>query len=187
MAAPALTAPLTGVPLEDELRPHGSRTLGLLLVGGLTFAASQTMMTPALTQIEQQFHASQTDVAWTLSAFFIMAAVSPSIAGRLGDMFGKKRALVVELALFFVGAVVCALAPTIWLLVAGRVVMGMGAGIFPISYSIIRDELEPERVPGAIGVMAATIGIGIAFGFPVGGLMAEHFGLASIFLLTAGM
>ena len=169
------------------LRPAANRTLGLLLLAAITFSISQTMMNPALTVIETRFHASEPTVAWTLSGFFIMAALSPSIVGRLGDMTGKKRALVVELAVFSIGAIVCALAPTVSLLIAGRVVMGAGAGIFPLAYSIVRDELEPRRVPAAIGLVAAMVGVGVALGFPLGGLMIDHLGLPWIFWTTAVM
>jgi MFS family permease len=175
------------ISLPVALRPAANRTLGLLLLAALTFSVSQTMMNPALSVIETRFNASQTTVAWTLSAFFIMAALSPSIVGRLGDMFGKKRALVLELIVFCAGAIACALAPTISWLIAGRVLMGAGAGIFPLAYSIVRDELEPRRVPAAIGLIAAMIGVGIAFGFPIGGLMIDHLGLPSTFWTTAVM
>jgi MFS family permease len=169
------------------LRRSAGRTLALLLLAALTFSISQTTMNPAITVIEADFHAAQTTVAWTLGGFFIMAALAPSIVGRLGDMFGKKRMLVVELAVFSAGATVCALAPNVYLLIAGRVVMGAGAGIFLLAFSIVRDELEPDRVASGVGVVAAMVGVGVALGFPLGGLMIEHLGLASIFWQTAVM
>jgi MFS family permease len=144
-------------------------------------------MNPALTQLMRRFQVSEADVAWTVSAFFITAAIAPIVAGRLGDMFGKKRVLITQLLIFTMGALVSAAGPTVWAVVAGRVVMGCGAGIFPLSYGIIRDEFPVTRITSAIGVMAVSVGVGIAIGFPFGGLLIEHLGVPAIFLTTATM
>jgi MFS family permease len=162
-------------------RPHPNRTIAILLLGAITFSISQTMMNPAFPLIAARYHATESTVAWTLSGFFLAASIAPAISGRLGDMFGKKRALVVALLLFAAGGVVCALAQSIGVMIAGRVVMGTGAGIFPLSYAIVRDDLPPARMAGAVGVLSAMIGVGAGLGFPFGGLMLDGLGLPSVF------
>lgn len=162
-------------------RQHPNRTLGILLLGTFTFAISQTMMNPAFPLIEARYHATEATVAWTLSGFFLAASISPGVSGRLGDMFGKQRALVVALLLFAIGGAICALAQSVEIIIAGRLVMGSGAGIFPLSISIVRDELPAARMTTAIGVLSATIGLGAALGFPMGGMLLDGLGLPSIF------
>jgi MFS family permease len=168
-------------------RPDATRTIAILLLGAITFSLSQTMMNPAFTEIATRYHATESTVAWTLSGFFLSAAISPGISGRLGDMFGKKKALVVALALFAAGAAVCALSGTITVLVVGRVVMGTGAGIFPLCYSIVRDELPADRMATGVGLLSAMIGVGAGLGFPAGGFLIDQFGLPWLFWLTVAM
>jgi MFS family permease len=176
---------LTGAPTNS--RPHATRTLAILLLGTFTFAISQTMMNPAFPLIAARFHATEATVAWTLSGFFLTASISPGVSGRLGDMFGKRRVLIIALLLFAGGGAVCALAQSVEVLIAGRLVMGSGAGIFPLSFSIVRDELSPARMTTAIGVLSAMVGLGAALGFPIGGLLLDGPGLPSIFWTMTGL
>ncbi|ABW11014.1 hypothetical protein Franean1_1575 [Parafrankia sp. EAN1pec] len=96
------------------------------------------------------------------------AAILTPIVGRLGDMFGKRRMLVVTLAAFAVGNALAALAPNVWLLILARVVQGAGGGIFPLCFGLINDTFSAERRPGALGLVSAISGIGAGSG-PVTG------------------
>lgn len=164
---------------------HYRRTVAILACGGLTYAISQTMVAPALPHMQEEFGASASSVAWVMSAFFISSAVLTGIFGRLGDMFGKKRMLLITLGAYVVGAVIAALAQTLTMVIVGRIIMGGGGGVFPLAYAIARDELPARRVPVALGTISMTTGLGAGLGMPIGGAFAEYPGFEWSFVLAA--
>jgi EmrB/QacA subfamily drug resistance transporter len=95
------------------------------------------------------------------------------MAGRLGDMFGKKRLLMITLAVFAAGSALCAVAPSIGVLIGGRVVQGIGGGLFPLAFAIVRDELPRDRVAASIGIVSAITGIGGGVGLVLGGVIVD--------------
>src|SRR3954470_18339048 len=102
-------------------------------------------------------------------------------------MFGKRRMLVISLSVFAGGSVVAALADSLNLLVAGRVLQGAGGGIFPLCFAIIRDEFPRDKVSSSIGLISATFGIGGGAGLILGGLLVDHASYHWIFWLGAAM
>jgi MFS family permease len=93
-------------------------------------------------------------------SLLLAASVATPIVGKLGDLFGRGKVLTIVLLVFAVGSAVCALAPSLGVLVVGRVIQGVGGGIFPLAFGIIRETFPPERVATAIGGISATFGIG---------------------------
>src|SRR3954453_4468262 len=150
-------SPLT---LALEERPHPMRSLLILSTAALAFALAQTTLIPALGELAGELHTDASGVAWTLTGYLLAAAVCTPLFGRLGDMFGKRRLLVIALSVFAAGSVVSALGPPLEVLGPGRVRQGVVGGIFPLSFAIIRDEFPPERVSSSIGLISATFGIG---------------------------
>lgn len=152
-----------------------------LLTAVLSFSLMQTMVVPALPDIQRQLGASTTAASWVLSAFLLSASVATGLLGRLGDMFGKRRLLLISLGLFATGTLLCALADSIGLLIAGRAVQGLAAAAFPLAFGLIRDEFPPERVPAAIGLISATFGIGFGVGLVVAGVIVAAMAWQAIF------
>jgi MFS family permease len=163
------------------------RSLLILSVAALAFALAQTTLIPALGELAHALHTDASGVAWTLTGYLLAAAVCTPVFGRLGDMFGKRRLLVVALAVFAAGSVVAALAHSLELLVAGRVLQGAGGGIFPLCFAIIRDEFPRERVSSSIGLISATFGIGGGAGLIIGGVLVDGASYHWIFWLGAAM
>ena len=170
-------------PIGDPARQHYGRTLLVLLVASLAFALQQTMVVPALPAIQEELGASTTSVTFVLTAFLLTASVSTPIVGRLGDMFGKERMLVISLAIFGTGSLVCALSHSVEVLIAGRAIQGCAAAVFPLSFGIIRDEFPPERVSTGIGLISATFGIGGGVGLVATGLIVDNLAYEWIFFL----
>ena len=168
-------------------RPHPMRSLLILSVAALAFALAQTTLIPALGELAVALRTDASGVAWTLTGYLLSAAVCTPLFGRLGDMFGKRRLLVIALAVFAAGSVVSALAGSLGLLVAGRVLQGVGGGIFPLCFAIIRDEFPADRVSSSIGLISATFGIGGGAGLIIGGLLVDNVSYHWIFWLGAAM
>jgi len=130
---------------------HPNAVLGALLVAALAFALAQTMVAAALPAIARGYDTDVATATWVLTGFLLSASVATPLLGRLGDLFGKGRVLTAVLAVFAFGSVVAGLAGSIEVLIAGRVIQGVAAAVFPLSFGIIRDTFPAQRVPVGIG------------------------------------
>ncbi|MEA2142291.1 MAG: hypothetical protein QOI64_721, partial [Solirubrobacteraceae bacterium] len=165
--------PLSAHELDPE-RPHPTRSLIVLGTAALSFALAQTSLIPAIGDLMTTFHTDAAGVAWTLTGYLASAAVFTPVFGRLGDMFGKKRMLVIALAIFALGNVLSGIGQSLEVVVAGRILQGVGGGIFPLCFAIIRDEFPRERVRTSIGLVSSIAGIGGGVGLVLGGLLVDH-------------
>src|SRR3954468_4369948 len=171
----------------EPARPHHNATLAILAVGALAFALAQTTVIPALASMQESFGVGTSDITWMVTAYFLAASVATPVLGRLGDMFGKERFLAIALGAFAVGSVVSALSDALGLMIVGRALQGIGGGVFPLSFGIVRDEFPRERVPTGIALLGATAGIGAAVGLPLGGLLVDQASYHWLFWLSAAM
>src|SRR3954447_4320153 len=172
---------------EHSGRQHHNVTLAILAIGALAFALAQTTVIPALTAMQHAFGVSTSDITWMVSGYFLAASIATPVLGRLGDMFGKERFLAVSLGAFAAGSVLCALSNGLPLMIVGRVLQGVGGGVFPLSFGIVRDEFPLPRVPTGIALLGATAGIGGAIGLPLGGLLVDQASYHRIFWISAAM
>ena len=144
-------------------------TFVVLAAAAAVFALMQSLVTPVLPTIQQDLHTSTTTVTWVLTAWLLASSVATPIMGRIGDMIGKDRTLLVALAAIALGCLVAAIAPNITILIVARVLQGFGVAVFPVSFGIIRDEFPAERVTSAVGIMAAVIATGSGMGIVLAG------------------
>src|SRR5437667_5851169 len=169
--------------LMDPKRPHYNLTFAILAISGIAFALLQSLVAPALRTIQTDLHTTTTTVAWVFTGYLLSASVATPIVGRFGDMFGKKRMLVVTLAIVAAGTLVAALATSIGVLILGRVIQGAGGAIFPLSFAIIRDEFPRERVPTGIALISALLGVGGGLGILLAGPITQHLSYHWLFWL----
>ena len=148
-------------------------TYVVLCAGVSAFSMLQSMVNPVLPTIQAALDTDQRTVTWLLTAYLLSASVFTPIVGRIGDKVGKERMLVVALGALAVGSLIAAVAPTIGVLIFARVVQGVGGGVLPLTFGIIRDEFPSERVAGAIGTAAALLAVGGALGLVVAGPLVE--------------
>jgi MFS family permease len=166
---------------------HPFRSLGVLGFAALGYSLAQTAIFPALPDMIRDLDTNANDIAWTLSAFFLSAAVFTPLLGRLGDMFGKRRLFVVGMLLFGLGAVVSATSTGLWGVVAGRVLQGAGGVVYPLCFGMTRDLVPRRYLAQSVAVISATTGMGGAFGLVLGGLMTDAASWQWIFWLAAIM
>ena len=153
---------------------HANVILSVLLLAGLAYAVLSSAVIPALPTIQHDLHTTETGVTWVLTGFLLSASVGTAIIGRLGDMYGKERLLLYTLLVLAAGTLVAALANSLAVLILGRVIQGVAGGIFPLAFSIARDEFPPEKVAGSIGVISAILGVGGGAGLVLGAVIVEH-------------
>src|SRR5947209_9468390 len=140
----------------------------------MAYSMLSSAVIPALPSIQHSLAATETGVTWLLTGYLLSASVATSIIGRLGDMYGKERLLLITLAILAAGTVVSALSTSLGLMIVGRVIQGAGGGIFPLGFGIIRDEFPRDRVAGSIGILSSILGVGGGIGIVLGGLIVEH-------------
>src|ERR1700689_5109110 len=155
-------------------RVHTTVILAVLSIGGLAYAMLSAAVIPALPAIQHALGASEEGVTWLLTGFLLSASIATSILGRLGDMYGKERLLLLTLVLLAVGTAVSALSTSLLPMVVGRVIQGAGGGIFPLAFGIVRDEFPRDKVAGSIGMLSSILGFGGRVGIVLGGLIVEH-------------
>ncbi|MBV8257557.1 MAG: MFS transporter [Actinobacteria bacterium] len=169
------------------MRAAGARstnvTFALLTLAGISYALLQSLVAPALPNIQHDLHTSVNSVSWVISAYLLSASIATPLIGRLGDMHGKARLLIVVLVLMCAATVVCAVATSLPLMLAGRVVQGAAGGVFPLAFGIIRDEFPRERLAGAIGLLSALLGVGGGAGVVLSGPIVDHLSYHWLFWL----
>lgn len=159
----------------------------VLALAGITVSLQQTLVVPLVPQFPRLLGAPPADTAWIVTATLLTAAVAVPIVGRLADMVGKRRMLLVCLATLIVGSVVAALSTSLVPLIVGRALQGLATGVIPLGISLMRDELPPERLGSATALMSASLGVGGALGLPLAALIAQTADWHALFWAAGGL
>ena len=137
-----------------------------------------------LPPLQTAFSASFQHVQWIVLSYLLAITTLIVSAGRLGDMFGRRRMLILGLATFVIASGLCGLAPSLWLLIIARGLQGMGAALMmSLSMAMIGSAVPPERTGRAMGLLGTMSAIGTALGPSLGGILLSQFGWRSIFIV----
>ncbi|KUL52938.1 MFS transporter [Streptomyces sp. NRRL S-1521] len=159
-----------------------------LLAACFAFQLNASMLSPALKNIEDSLGATSAEVGLTQTAFFTSAALFSLFLPRLGDLIGRRKVLAGMLALMVVGCVVAALAESVPMLFAGRVIQGVSGPTVPLCLIMLRNEVhEPKRYGTLLGVITAVNGGIAGVDSLAGGYLADHHGFQSVFWAMAGV
>lgn len=158
--------------------------IAVLALAGTVFAMMQSLVIPALPRIQASLGTSADGAAWISTAYLLSACVLTPVIGRLGEIAGKRRMMLVSLTAFAAGTLVCAVAGNLGELIAGRVIQGAAGGIYPLAFAIIRDRLPRERVPSAIGLVSSLLGIGGGLGLVLPGPVMARLSYQWLFWLA---
>lgn len=167
--------------------PSQGAIVAVLGAAGLCSSFMFTLMVPIQSKLPELLDASRDDTAWVVTSTLLAAAVITPIAGRLGDMYGKRRIVLALVAVMIVGSIIAALSPGIVGIIVGRTLQGAIVGVVPLGISIMRDVLHADRVDPAIAFMSATLGVGGALGLPISALVTERSDWHVLFWMAAGL
>jgi EmrB/QacA subfamily drug resistance transporter len=159
------------VEVGGRARPR--TTFAVLALGVAAFALLQSLVIPVLTTVQHELHTTQGTVTWMLTAYLLSASIMTPILGRVGDMMGKKRVFVATLAALAVGSLLAAVATSIGVLIAARVIQGIAGGMVPVAFGIIRDEFPAAKVAGAVGALASLTAVGAGLGIVLAGPIVD--------------
>ncbi|PRI12618.1 MFS transporter [Leucobacter massiliensis] len=162
-------------------------TVAALAYAGLCASFMFTLLVPLQAELPGLLHASREDTSWVVTITLLVAAVATPISGRLGDMYGKRRVVLVLLGLLVAGSVIAALSASIVGMLIGRALQGAVTGVIPLGIAIMRDVLPPARLSTAVALMSATMGVGGAAGMPLAAWLALHADWHALFWLAAGL
>ncbi|MEU9206975.1 MFS transporter [Streptomyces sp. NPDC048415] len=167
--------------------PRSAAVVAVLAFAGIVVSLMQTLVIPIVPELPKYLHASASNTAWAVTATLLAAAVATPVVGRLGDMFGKRRMLMVSTVLLVSGSVVCALSESLVPMVIGRTLQGLAAAVVPLGISIMRDVLPAEKLAGSTALMSASLGVGGALGLPSAAFIADNYSWHVLFWTSAAL
>jgi MFS family permease len=167
--------------------PRQGAIVTVLAIAGLASSFMFTLVVPIQSKLPELLDASRDDTAWVVTSTLVASAVATPISGRLGDMYGKRRIVLVLLALLVLGSVIAALSPGIVGVIVGRTLQGTVTGVVPLGIAILRDVLHEERVNSAVALISATLGVGGALGLSISAFIAERSDWHALFWVSAAL
>ncbi|MCP2274986.1 MFS transporter [Nocardia amikacinitolerans] len=172
---------------DTRRRPAPGLLIATLGAVGVVVSLMQTLVIPIIPALPTLLGTSASNASWVITSTLLAGAVFTPIAGRLGDMFGKRRVLFANLLAMIAGSVVCASFSSLLPEIIGRSLQGAAVGAIPLGISIMRDELPIERVGSAMAIMSATLGVGGAVGLPVAAAIAQNADWHMLFWSSAAL
>jgi MFS family permease len=157
-------------------------TLAILSSTLLTVFFSETMLLPAIPEIIQDFKIPYGMAAWIFSAYLIVAAVMTPVAGRLSDLYGKKKVLLTLLIIYIIGLIAGGFADNISFLLITRLIQGVGLAAVPAAFSLLRDTFPPAKLAIAVGVFGSAYSAGSVVGLLIGASIIQNYGWHATFL-----
>lgn len=173
-----MTSPL---PATHASHARTGPILATLALAASSYAMLTSLVAPALPTIQHAFGSSTAAVAWIFTAYLLSASIATPIAGRIGDMIGRKRTFLAVIGISAVGFLISALATTLPLMIAGRAIQGVGGAVYPLAFGIIRDEFPPQRVASGVAWVSGILGIGGGLGVILSGPITDHLSYHWIF------
>lgn len=160
------------------------------LIGALLVAlgpVSMALYTPAMPELVHAFGTTESLIKLSLSIYFVGFAVAQLVAGTLSDAWGRRRVTMIFMAIYLIGSLMAALAPSVEMLLTGRLVQGIGASAgMTVARAVVRDQFTGDRAAGIMNLIGMMLAIGPAISPTLGGLALGLFGWQSIFLMMVG-
>ncbi|MEU4654027.1 MFS transporter [Streptomyces sp. NPDC023723] len=172
-------------PQPTAARPGG--VVATLALAGTVAAVMQTLVTPLIAEMPQILHTSSSNAAWVVTVTLLVAGVCVPVSGRLGDLIGKRRMLLICTVPLVAGSVVCALSSSVVPMIVGRGLQGMGMGMVPLGIALLRDVVPKEKLSSSIALVSASMGIGGAIGLPLAAAVAQYADWRVLFWGSAGL
>lgn len=156
-------------------------TLAILGSSILITMYGETMLLPAIPDIITEFNISYNTSSWILTAYLIAGAVMTPIAGKLSDIYGRKKIVLIIMIIYIIGISLGGLSSNITILIISRVIQGIGISMFPIAFGIVRDQFPPEKLAIGVGTFSAMFAAGSVVGLAIGGNIIQYFGWRNTF------
>lgn len=167
---------------EKELYKDAWISLTILSSLALITMYGETMLIPALPYLINDFGISYNTSSWILTAYLIAGAVMTPIIGKLSDIYGKKKILLVVIIIYSIGTLLGGLSNNIFMMIISRIIQGIGLAMFPVAFAIIRDKFPEEKLAIGQGIFTAVFSAGAVIGLGLGSTIVEYFSWHMTFL-----
>lgn len=157
-------------------RKYANRTLAIFAIIAASVMYVEIMLTPSLPKIQSDYGIDPAQASLILSLYTVFGTAINPIVGKLGDIYGKKKILTYVLIAYAGMVTLTSFAPNYSILLVSRTFQGIGLGIFPLAFSLVREQFPRDLIPRAQGMVSAMFGAGLALGLPVGALVANNWG-----------
>src|ERR671914_129457 len=142
---------------------------------------AETMLIPGIPDLIRDFHVSYSMSSWILTSYLIAGAVMTPIAGKLSDIYGRKKILLVIMVIYAIGVSIAGFASDVYFMIFARAIQGIGMSMFPIAFGMIRDQFPREKISIGQGVITSMFASGAVVGLTVGGIIVQDYGWQSTF------
>lgn len=170
---------------ESSERIHVSTWITLAILGStiLITMYGETMLLPAIGDIIKEFDISYSTSSWILTAYLISGAVMTPIAGKLSDIYGRKKMVLIIFVIYIIGIAIGGISSNIYMLILARVIQGIGISMFPIAFGIIRDQFPVSKIAIGVGIFSSMFAAGSVVGMAIGGTIIKNFGWQATFFI----
>lgn len=172
---------------DQPTRRTTAAVVPVLAFAGIVVAVMQTLLVPVIKDLPQLLDTAPTNATWVLTSTLLSGAVATPIMGRLGDLYGKRRLLIISLAIMVVGALISAVTSDLLTMIVGRTLQGFAMGAIPLGIGLMRDMLPRERLGSAMALMSSSIGVGGGLALPGAALIAQHTDWHALFYAAAAL
>ena len=170
---------------QDKISKDAWITLAILSLIGLVIIYGETMIIPAIPDLVEDFNIQYNTTAWVLTTYLIAGAVSTPIVGKLSDIYGKKRVLLIVMLIYTAGTSFGIISNDISTMIIVRTIQGIGMSVFPIAFTIIREKFPENKLSIAQGILTSLFAVGGVIGLSLGAATIEYFGWRSTFISIA--
>lgn len=161
--------------MEEFDRRYAYKVMFLLASLVMVVMYIEGMLTPSLPNIQNDFSITTAQASLILSLYMVGGVAATPIVGKLGDLYGKKKMMVIVLGIYAAAVSVTGFSPTFDFMIISRAIQGIGMAIMPLGFALVREEFPKELVPKAQAVISAMFGAGFAISLPLGSLVSDYY------------
>lgn len=136
---------------------------------------TETMLLPALPQLIDEFDLSYNTSSWILSAYLVAGAVMTPVSGKLSDIYGKKKIMIILISIYTIGLIISPLSSNFFMLLISRILQGIGISVFPVTFGLVREHFPREKLAVSQGVISSMFAAGSVLGLAIGGTIVQYF------------
>ncbi|HLI46824.1 MAG TPA: MFS transporter [Geobacterales bacterium] len=137
---------------------------------------TEAMLIPSLPTMQRSFNVTEAQISWVLSLYLAFGTVSAALLGKLGDVYGKKKIMMIAMLTYTAGATLTGFSTSFTMLLFSRAIQGMGVAMMPLAFSIVREEFPPRMIPQVQGIISAMFGVGVLISLPIGAYISQNYG-----------
>ncbi len=167
--------------IQEKISPTAWKTLAILSLIATMVMYAETMLIPAIPDLIKDFHISYGMSSWILTSYLIAGAIMTPITGKLSDIYGRKKMLLIVMGIYAVGVSLGGFVTDIYQMLAIRIIQGVGMSMFPIAFAIIRELFPRSKIAIGQGVITSMFAAGAVIGLVAGGHLIQNFGWNATF------